>query len=639
MEALAALSIVANIFQVIDFSMTVLSTANELRKAGTTRDQSNISMVADDLRTLNSKLKQSSKLISTSNNPSQDQLDLERLVDRASAISDDLTKLLDNHKAPPGSSRLTSLAKAVQSSWNQKTVVEMTTQLERIRDELSFRVLVSVRTDLDVVGLRNDNRFEKLDDATKKILEAILDNRVILKAELQVNSEELRSQLQTDVHIALNDLDYKAVQRHEEVLYTMKSAMHPVSNSLSPDEVRNLIRSSLNFGQIEDRYDDISPAHQKTFEWIFQESDECSFAEWIHSDQGQCIYWICGKAGSGKSTLMKMLEHDSRLAKALQIWAGNDSLLTASFFFWRHGAEIQRSYRGLLRSLLYQAISQNNQLSAILFPRMFETRPDWAGFPTFHDLKKGFKILTTQDKIHLKIALLIDGLDEYESSDMGLDMLATMFNDAAKSCNVKMILSGRPIRVLEKSFEVYESLRLEHLTSRDISNYVNQQIKEHPDLAAVARTQPNLADEWIKEIVEAAAGVFLWVVLVVRSLLGMFNTPIISSSRLNKQRAFKIATLFKFFRKDFAKSPLICTNSSVTCWIKSHCGTARDLLKFFNFTKVYKDLIYYTAVIFALSQPWDCLSRLSRQKMISALPASCSLRKRPGRESKMLTYS
>ena len=523
MEALAALSIVANVFQVIDFSMTILSTAYELRKAGTTRDQSNICMVAYDLKALNSKLKQSSQVISTSNNHSQDQLDLERLVDRASAISDDLTQLLDNHKATPGSGRLISLAKAIQSSWDQKKVVEMTTQLERIRNELSFRVLVSIRTDLDVVALRKDDRYEKLDDATKKILEAILDNRVVLKAELQVTSEELRSQLQTDVQVALSDLDEKAFDRHQEILYTMKSTLHTAPSPSSPSEVHELILSSLNFGQIEDRYDDISPAHQKTFEWIFQESDECSFAKWIRGDQTQGIYWICGKAGSGKSTLMKMLGNDNLLAKALRNWAGNDSLLIASFFFWRHGAEIQRSYRGLLRSLLYQTISQNNQLSALLFPRLFETRPDWADFPTLHDLKKAFKTLTTQNQIQFKIAFLIDGLDEYESTDMGLDMLATIFTDAAKSSNVKMILSGRPIRVLEKSFEAYDSLRLEQLTSRDISNYVTQQIIKHPDLAAVARTQPNLAEELVAEVVDSAAGVFLWVVLVVRSLLGTFT--------------------------------------------------------------------------------------------------------------------
>ncbi len=555
MEALAALSIVANVFQVIDFSMNVLSTANELRKAGTTKDQSDISMVVDDLKTLNSKLKHSSQAIASPNNLSQDQLDLERLVDRASAISEDLIRLLDHHKVPPGSSRLTSLAKAIRSSWDEKKVIEMTNQLERIRDELSFRVLVSIRTDLDVVGLRNDDRFDRLDDATKKILEAILDNRVILKAELQVNSEELRSRLQTCVRDALDDFNDKAVERHQEIMYTVKSALQRAPGVMNANEVHSWIESSLKFGQIDDRYDDISPAHQRTFQWIFQDSGNCSFAKWISSAQSQGIYWICGKAGSGKSTLMKLIDDDKRLADGLKLWAGDVPLVTASFFFWKNGTEIQRSYRGLLRSLLFQVVRGNSQLCAILFPRMYEGRPDWTEFPSLHDLKRAFKILTTQDHIPLKMAFLIDGLDEYESSDMGMDMLALMFTEAAKSSNVKLILSGRPIRVLEKSFEPYDSLRLEHHTGKDISDYVNQQIKEHPDLAVIARNQPDLADELVAEVVESAAGVFLWVVLVTRSLIEGFQNR--DTIQILRERLREIPTdIYKLFSHMLRQVPL-----------------------------------------------------------------------------------
>lgn len=70
---------------------------------------------------------------------------------------------------------------------------------------------------------------------------------------------------------------------------------------------------SLKFEQMNDRYYAIRDRHEKTFEWLFESPDvlyqakglRVNFSQWLTTD-GR-IFWISGKAGSGKSTMMKFL--------------------------------------------------------------------------------------------------------------------------------------------------------------------------------------------------------------------------------------------------------------------------------------------------------------------------------------------
>jgi len=74
------------------------------------------------------------------------------------------------------------------------------------------------------------------------------------------------------------------------------------------------ILHSLRLEMMDDRYQKISDAEKKTFEWIFEDSEKqtssnpklrIAFKEWLASGDG--IFHISGKPGSGKSTLMKYL--------------------------------------------------------------------------------------------------------------------------------------------------------------------------------------------------------------------------------------------------------------------------------------------------------------------------------------------
>jgi ATPase subunit of ABC transporter with duplicated ATPase domains len=94
------------------------------------------------------------------------------------------------------------------------------------------------------------------------------------------------------------------------------------------------------------RHAKVAEAHRKTFSWIFEDasqgpSGEFKFQDWLLFQEG--IYWIMGKAGSGKSTLMKYLYHHQRTKEALKSWASLKKLVVAKFFFWNAGASMQKS--------------------------------------------------------------------------------------------------------------------------------------------------------------------------------------------------------------------------------------------------------------------------------------------------------
>jgi len=91
---------------------------------------------------------------------------------------------------------------------------------------------------------------------------------------------------------------------------------------------------SLAFDGMHRRYETVDDAHFKTLRWIFDEplgsatfheSEEKTSAKrlllkWLSSGSG--IFHICGKLGSGKSTLMKYLCDHAKTKSLLKQWAG-----------------------------------------------------------------------------------------------------------------------------------------------------------------------------------------------------------------------------------------------------------------------------------------------------------------------------
>ena len=293
------------------------------------------------------------------------------------------------------------------------------------------------------------------------------------------------------------------------------------------------ILDGLRFQTMRMRESNIVDAHTKTFEWIFDDLQanfrpQINFKRWLLSGNG--IYWVAGKAGSGKSTLMKYLVFNESARNALHSWAGKDNLVVASFFFWNAGTPMQKSQLGLLQSLLHEILGQCSSWIPTVCPSRWQklvfTSNDTEPW-TRAELLETLDRLTKQDLLDVKFCFFIDGLDEYEGDHP--DLIRTLENLAALP-SVKMCVASRPWNEFVDAFGEAsdQNLLLQDLTRDDIQLYVQSTLRENSHFSRLAKNDPRCG-ELVTDIVNLAQGVFLWVTLVVRSLLrGLKNADDIS---------------------------------------------------------------------------------------------------------------
>lgn len=116
--------------------------------------------------------------------------------------------------------------------------------------------------------------------------------------------------------MTLKDLaDEKLSQMKTEILKTIKEARKENGTDLADLSIQlssiatamrhqktRCVLDSLDFETRQSRQSDISEADCRTFEWIFDEyhgpSQHVGFRKWLQC--GNDIYWVSGKAGSGK---------------------------------------------------------------------------------------------------------------------------------------------------------------------------------------------------------------------------------------------------------------------------------------------------------------------------------------------------
>ncbi|RSM04103.1 hypothetical protein CEP52_007075 [Fusarium oligoseptatum] len=280
------------------------------------------------------------------------------------------------------------------------------------------------------------------------------------------------------------------------------------------------ILSTLWFRMIDDRRETITDAHRETFQWALeppayhQPWDDLS--RWLRAGSG--IYWIAGKAGSGKSTLMKYIYSSAVTKYLLSEWAGDSPCSTADFFFWYLGTPEQKTQGGLSRALLYKILSSHPNLIPEALPAMWKEAYDGSdriGCPSPAEAKKAFRVISTSPDLG-RFCLFIDGLDEYFGNYQdGISFVKSL----AAGQNVKVIVSSRPIPDCVAAFRELPQLNLPDLTRQDIRTYVQDVIGNNPDMARLSEDDPCGSKQIISDLVDKSSGVFLWVILACRSLI------------------------------------------------------------------------------------------------------------------------
>lgn len=296
---------------------------------------------------------------------------------------------------------------------------------------------------------------------------------------------------------------------------------------------RESILRSLFYEQLREREFSITDAHTKTFQWVFDANTNFKFREWLQEQNG--IYWVTGKAGSGKSTLMKFIIEQYATSVALREWAGSDDLIILKHFFWSPGTAIQKSQEGLFRALLFQILSQRPEIIEKVCAERFR-----APFAESFGPWSRRQLLQALDNVGaikdpgFKTCLFVDGLDEYQGDHAEL---VHIIQRISSHPHIKVCASSRPWLDFMDAFDSSPwKLYVHDLTQQDMHHFVKDTLRENSRFKRLQSIHKSAATELILEITRRAQGVFLWTFLVVQSLLrGLRNEDDISDLRRRVQ--------------------------------------------------------------------------------------------------------
>ena len=286
----------------------------------------------------------------------------------------------------------------------------------------------------------------------------------------------------------------------------------------------------LRFEELDDRLLFIPAPHEGTLEWAFddQQTDEGGVLEWLGNQRGENLFWITGRPGAGKTTLMKHLFRNDRIFDYLEAWSGHAPGITSGFFFWNCGTDLQKSGLGLLRSLIYESLQdmiygpleQDLDVIQHLFSDRWEQFHSYGGglsSLSYAELRRAFDLMISDAS--KKFLFMIDGLDEIDEASDLVDVIPLLISSAKKE-NVKILLSSRPSPAFQEAFEKRPRLWVDDHTTYDVHAYILHCFSQDESLLKL-RGNTVVPEELdiVSLLSSTSDGIFLWGMLATKFLL------------------------------------------------------------------------------------------------------------------------
>ncbi|PSN68044.1 hypothetical protein BS50DRAFT_633683 [Corynespora cassiicola Philippines] len=502
MEAVVAIALAGNVIQFAQLAKGIFSEAKAVRETGYPRSLIALRGSVDNL------LKQSgiihARLVTKADGnklSQEDQYLIDVSVDCQKAGTEFL-KYIDLFISKAGSSSsLKKLGTAVKLQFAHQKIENFTTDINRLQSALTLATVLAFR---DSVRTNHQELLSHLQG-------------------LQEDSQDGNAKLHNTIHLLKDATEFSQTGQqlkafNDEMQHCLEK-IHQIRAKL-PQTQETKILKWLMFRQINWRYEELPTAYGLTYSWVFKTEPEQNnwddFSTHLKCDTFK-PYFISGKAGSGKSTLMKYIIDNPKTRHLLAEWATSDgkNLVVTSFFFWNLGTPLQKSREGLLRSLLWTILSEYPELIPVVFPHEYQSCEDDADGLTYIEITRAWNLLVEKSRRFLKIAILIDGMDELdgEQSDLAEFILSMC------SSSIKVIVSSRPTIASSHAFLGCPSLHLEDLTTKDMELYIHGHLTSHPAMIPLSLSCPQMSEEITTEVKSKAEGVFLWVKLVVKILI------------------------------------------------------------------------------------------------------------------------
>ncbi|CRK45842.1 hypothetical protein BN1723_006750 [Verticillium longisporum] len=240
--------------------------------------------------------------------------------------------------------------------------------------------------------------------------------------------------------------------------------------------------------------------------------------------------WMRGKAGAGKSTMMKFIYQQTK--KKLR----SPDTSVASFFFNARGMDLEKSISGMYRSLLVQLLEKIPDLQSVLEDTEVipMTKQDCPGLIVLKELLQN-AVMALGNRSFICFIDALDECDELQVRDM-----VQFFEELAESTTeddiqFRICFSSRPYPYIEIRCGTILTLEGEIGHSEDLASYVKSRlVVENP-----------LAEELQSRILEKASGIFMWIVLVVEILNSESNHGALALRKRLSEIPSELSKLFK----------------------------------------------------------------------------------------------
>jgi hypothetical protein len=218
-----------------------------------------------------------------------------------------------------------------------------------------------------------------------------------------------------------------------------------VASSLEPDADQRLsgadLLKKLDFEDRLSRQNQIDGTQTtpESFRWVLDHD----FGKWLRSSDSGQLFWVSGKPGSGKSTLINWVLRNNPFSSG---W-----LQVGFFFDFRAKTGIRNNFEGFLRSVLCRLVEKFSSFASTLqrspeFSTSYDRAGQWVGSLLMlkRALVEGLKT-ALEAQPGGGLMLFVDGLDEYGGDKNELvDFVEDLVASGAEARNFKICLSCRP---------------------------------------------------------------------------------------------------------------------------------------------------------------------------------------------------
>ncbi|KAK5947599.1 hypothetical protein PMZ80_001752 [Knufia obscura] len=256
---------------------------------------------------------------------------------------------------------------------------------------------------------------------------------------------------------------------HGDMNIHVRNAFYSWNDDLLRDKTAEgklaTLKRALYYSSMDDRKAQLAEVEPASFEWLWTET---AFPRWLGN--AQSVFWISGKPGSGKSTLMHYLADSHAGLRMVQSHLGvdvNPWVILHFYFDFRAGESIANTILGMLRSLLLQLVDKSPQLVKVVSERTAHRHggnwPQWEN--ELLDLMAEALIV-----VELSICTFLDGLDEFNGQHR---RLTGVIGTLQRRTGMKLCLASRPESALAFDLRCYPGLAMQNHNHGTIKAYID----------------------------------------------------------------------------------------------------------------------------------------------------------------------